>query len=54
MRLIDQAFNYAILGTEGFQRLVALVRNAEAWEIEYSSLDEAREALETLVEECGQ
>lgn len=53
MRLIDQAFNYSILGTEGFQRLVALVRNTEAWEIEYSSLDEARDALETLVDECG-
>ena len=53
MRLIDQAFNYSILGTEGFRRLVALVRAAEAWEIEYSSLDEARDALETLVDECG-
>jgi len=53
LRLIDQAFNYSILGSEGFQRLVALVRNAEAWEIEYSSLDEARDALETLADECG-
>lgn len=52
LRLIDQAFNYSILGTEGFQRLVALVRNTEAWEIEYSSLDEARDALEALVDEC--
>jgi HprK-related kinase A len=53
LRLIDQAFNYSVLGTEGFQRLVTLVRNAEAWEIEYSSLDEARDALEALVDECG-
>jgi HprK-related kinase A len=53
LRLIDQAFNYSILGIEGFQRLVALVRNTEAWEIEYSSLDEARDALEALVNECG-
>jgi HprK-related kinase A len=53
LRLIDQAFNYSILGTEGFRRLVALVRNTEAWEIEYSSLDEVRDALETLVDECG-
>ena len=52
MRLIDQAFNYSILGTEGFERLVAVVRNTEAWELEYSSLDEAREALEALVHEC--
>lgn len=53
LHLIDQAFNYSILGSEGFQRLVALVRNTEAWEIEYSSLDEARDALETLVDECA-
>ena len=53
LRLIDQAFNYSILGRTGFQRLVALVRNTEAWEIEYSSLDEARDALEALVDECG-
>jgi HprK-related kinase A len=53
MRLIDQAFNYSILGQTGFERLVALVRQAEAWEIEYSSLDEAREAIESLVRERG-
>lgn len=53
LRLIDQAFNYSILGVEGFKRLVALVKAAEAWEIEYSSLDEAREALEDLVRERG-
>lgn len=53
MRLIAQAFNYSMLGVAGFQRLVALVRCAEAWEIEYSSLDEAREALEDLVRERG-
>jgi len=53
LRLIDQAFNYSILGVDGFERLVALVRTAEAWEIEYSSLDEARGALEDLVFERG-
>jgi HprK-related kinase A len=53
LRLIDQAFNYSILGVKGFERLVALVRRAEAWNIEYSSLDEARVALEDLVRERG-
>ncbi len=53
LRLIDQAFNYSMLGVDGFNRVVALVRAAEAWEIEYSSLDEAREALEDLVLERG-
>ncbi|MBL8433042.1 MAG: HprK-related kinase A, partial [Dechloromonas sp.] len=45
MRLIDQSFNYSTLGASGFERLAGLVRSAEAWEIEYSSLDEARDAL---------
>lgn len=49
MRLIDQSFNYSILGLQGFERLSDLVAGAEAWEMEYSSLDEAREALAELV-----
>ena len=53
MRLIDQSFNYSTLGASGFQRLVGLVSSAEAWEIEYSSLDKAREALNELVEHHG-
>lgn len=53
MRLIDQAFNYSILGEEGFRRMVSLVKTAEAWEIEYSSLDDAHEALEDLVNQLG-
>ena len=53
MRLIDQSFNYPILGQKGFERLADLVDHAEAWELEYSSLDEARDALEKLVEELA-
>lgn len=49
MRLIDQSFNYAILGQLGFERLVDLVQSAEAWEIEYSLLDDAVGALEDLI-----
>lgn len=49
MRLIDQSFNYSILGASGFERLTELVTRAEAWEIEYSSLDEAKDALTELV-----
>jgi hypothetical protein len=49
MRLIDQSFNYSILGQLGFTRLAGLVQSAEAWELEYSSLDHAVEALEDLV-----
>jgi HprK-related kinase A len=49
MRLIDQSFNYPILGLLGFERLADLVSNAEAWEIEYSSLDDAVGLIEDLV-----
>ena len=53
MRLIDQSFNYSILGRLGFNRLADLVNAAQAWEIEYSSLDEVVEGLEELVEDDG-
>lgn len=49
MRLIDQSFNYPILGRPGFERLADLVQAAEAWEIEYSSLDEMNDALDELI-----
>jgi HprK-related kinase A len=45
LRLIDQSFNYPILGGVGFARMADLVSATEAWELEYSSLDEARDAL---------
>lgn len=53
MRLIDQSFNYSTLGKSGFERLAGMVGLAEAWEIEYSSLDDARDALAELVEQHG-
>lgn len=51
LRLIDQSFNYPLLGRQGFERLTDLVEAAEAWEVEYASLDDARSALEQLVTE---
>ena len=53
MRLIDQSFNYSILGAAGFSRMTDLVSTAEAWDLEYSSLDEARDALRDLVAQYG-
>lgn len=53
MRLIDQSFNYSILGAAGFARMANLVAAAEAWDLEYSSLDEARDALSDLVAQYG-
>lgn len=49
MHLIDQSFNYSILGIDGFSRLTGLVGQAPAWSLEYSNLDDAVEALEALV-----
>ena len=53
LRLIDQSFNYSVLGREGFERLADLVELAEAWELEYASLSDARATLERLVSEIG-
>ena len=53
LRLIDQSFNYPLLGQRGFERMADLVESTEAWELEYSSLDEARDALAQLVSERG-
>jgi hypothetical protein len=53
LRLIDQSFNYPILGREGFDRLADLVDSAEAWELDYASLGDARTSLEQLVREIG-
>lgn len=53
LRLIDQSFNYPLLGRQGFERLADLVESAESWDLEYSSLDEARATLEQLVRERG-
>ncbi|MBP8215234.1 MAG: HprK-related kinase A [Propionivibrio sp.] len=53
MRLIDQSFNYSLLGREGFERLTRLVDTAEAWSLEYASLDDARNTLERLVNEVA-
>lgn len=49
MRLIDQSFNYPLLGQAGFERLADLVQAAEAWELTYSSLDEAVDVLDDLI-----
>ncbi len=53
LRLIDQSFNYPVLGLQGFERMVDLVDAAPAWELEYSSLDDARMTLAQLVSDHG-
>lgn len=49
MRLINQSFNYSVLGALGFSRLADLVTAAPAWALEYSSFDDALEALDDLL-----
>lgn len=49
LRLIDQSFNYPILGRLGFDLLADLVNAAKAWELRYASLDDAVAALEGLI-----
>ena len=41
MRLIDNAFNYSLLGTEGFKLLSRVLRDSESMEFRYSRLDDA-------------
>lgn len=53
MRLIDQSFNYPVLGPLGFSRLADLAQSAPAWELEYSSLDDAVDALDDLLADEG-
>ena len=53
MRLIDQSFNYSLLGRDGFDRLTRLIDTAEAWSLDYASLDDACNALKRLVDEVA-
>lgn len=53
LRLIEQSFNYSLLGRLGFERLAELVTTAPAWEIEYSRLDDAVATLDDLLSENG-
>jgi hypothetical protein len=41
MTLAENAFNYSMLGADGFAALAALVDGVQAWNLSYSRLDEA-------------
>ena len=53
MRLIEGAFNYHLLGREGFERTADLIERSTCMELEYSGLDEALPVLRALVEGGG-
>jgi HprK-related kinase A len=49
--LAFNAFNYAVLGADGFQAVVALTRAMPAWHLRYSDLDDAIASIDRL---CSQ
>ncbi len=48
MRLVEQSFNYHILGETGFDWLCNLVDRSDCYEFEYSNLDEAIRTFEDI------
>lgn len=52
MRLADNAFNYALLGQDGFELLGRLVDGCEGADFTYSDLDEAIALFDRLAEEA--
>lgn len=46
--LAFNAFNYSLLGAEGFRSVVRLVRQCQAWQLVYSDLAEAMSAVEAI------
>jgi hypothetical protein len=49
MRLVDAAFNYHLLGEDGFERLRALIDAVDCYAIEYGDMDEALRRIEELL-----
>ena len=48
MKTAENAFNYGLLGQQGFDALVKLVKTCNCYDIRYSVLDEAIDTLEHL------
>jgi uncharacterized membrane protein len=46
--LAFNAFNYSLLGADGFRSVVGLVRQCLAWQLVYSELEEAIPALDAI------
>ncbi len=53
MYLADNAFNYNVLGTSGFQSLAAVVDCCRCYRLTYGDLDEATQILEQLRRGAG-
>ena len=50
LKLVNNSFNYQLMGLKGFQTATRLVRNCECKIISYSDLDEAIDALNQLAD----
>ncbi|WP_246840572.1 HprK-related kinase A [Lacimicrobium sp. SS2-24] len=50
-RLIDNSFNYSVLGEEGFHKVADILQKLPCYEFEYSRFEDAEATLNQLVDE---
>ncbi|MFZ6814908.1 HprK-related kinase A [Undibacterium sp. Rencai35W] len=53
IRVADNAFNYSLLGAAGFHALAKVIDGADSFEFTYSSLEQAIQFFDSLVEAKG-
>jgi HprK-related kinase A len=53
MRVADNAFNYAQLGSAGFDALAGVIRHSDCYDFRYSNIDEAVQAFDQLSTRAG-
>lgn len=53
VELSNNAFNYQVLGRDGFDTVAALTRTARAWSLRYSALEDAAAQLTALIDEAA-
>ncbi|GGD75082.1 HprK-related kinase A [Lacimicrobium alkaliphilum] len=51
-RLIDNSFNYNVLGAEGFHKVADILQSVPSYEFEYSRFEDASDTLDKLVEDA--
>lgn len=52
IKTAEQAFNYSLLGQEGFDLMSRLIERSQCYDLAYSDLDEAIATIDTLNEAC--
>tara|TARA_Y100000034_G_scaffold104136_1_gene130445 strand:- start:645 stop:1508 length:864 start_codon:yes stop_codon:yes gene_type:complete len=50
-QIIDNSFNYHVLGLEGFELATKLIKQCQSFHLEYSQFGEANDALEEIINE---